>query len=208
LAGRGRAIADVWAGLFGAGRFGGKKKVQRPGDLLAPDLPHQHDDAEEGMTQRSAPRKILSEGEHRLLAHHPGTPADHHHYLDAPLDREAKELLSRGALDDVVSLAEIAPARVAEAMGLHRLVLQRNANHGSHQKLLQLTWDSLDAETRRQHIEGMIRLVLRMARAGVPERIRRDGPMVSVPYRFQCDEIDLDATVEKRLAAPSATHSP
>ncbi len=156
------------------------------------------------MTQRSAPRRILSESEHRLLAHHPGTPSDHHHYLDAPLDREAKELLSKGALDDVVSLAEIAPARVAEAMGLHRLVLQRNANHAAHDKLMQLTWDSLDPETRRQHIDGMIRLVLRMARAGVPGRIRRDGPMVSVPYRFQCDEIDLDATVEKRLSAPSA----
>jgi len=159
------------------------------------------------MTQRSAPRRILSEGEHRLLAHHPGTPADHHHYLDAPLDREAKELLSKGALDDVVSLAEIAPSRVAEAMGLHRLVLQRNANHASHDRLLQLTWDSLDPETRRQHLDGMIRLVLRMARAGVPERIRRDGPMVSAPYQFQCDEIDLDATVEKRLASPSAAGS-
>jgi len=107
------------------------------------------------MTQRSTPRRILSEGEHRLLAHHPGTPEDHHHYLDAPLDREAKELLSKGALDDVVSLAEIAPSRVAEAMGRHRLVLSRNANHVSHEKLLTLTWDSLDPETRRR-AEGVI----------------------------------------------------
>ena len=165
-------------------------------------MPHLDHEGEEGMTQRSTPRRILSEGEHRLLAHHPGTPEDHHHYLDAPLDREAKELLSKGALDDVVSLAEIAPSRVAEAMGRHRLVLSRNANHVSHEKLLTLTWDSLDPETRRQYVDRMIRLVLRMARAGVPDRDRRDGPMVSVPYRFHSDDIDLDATVEKRLSSP------
>lgn len=158
------------------------------------------------MTERPAPRRILSEAEHRLLAHHPGTPQDHHHHLDAPLDREANELLGRGALDEVVSLAEIAPTRVAEAMGRHRLVLRRNAHRVSHEKLLLLTWDSLDAETRRQHLEGMIRLVLRMARCGAPRVERRDGAPAPAPYRFQSDEIDIEATVEKRLG--SAPGSP
>jgi VWA domain-containing protein len=158
------------------------------------------------MHERAAPRRILSESEHHLLGHHPGTPDDHHHYLDAPLDREANELLSRGALDEVVSLAEIAPARVAEAMGRHRLVLKRNARHVSQEKLLLLTWDSLDAETRRQYLDGMIRLVLQMARSGVPYRERHDGPMAAVPYRFHSDELDVDATVEKWLG--SAPGSP
>jgi len=183
-----------------------KKKAQRAGDLLAPDLPHVDDDVEEGMTERPAPRRILSESEHHLLAHHPGTPEDHHHYLDAPLDREANELLSRGALEEVVSLAEIAPARVAEAMGRHRLVLGRKAHHLSLEKLLLLTWDSLDPETRRHHLDGMIRLVLRMARSGMPYRERHDGPMAAVPYRFHSDELDLDATIERWLA--SAPGSP
>jgi|GEM_PF-689845 len=159
------------------------------------------------MVQRSTPRRILSEDERRLLAHHAGPPEQHHHYLDAPLDREARELLSKGVLDDVVSLAEIAPSRVAEAMGRNRLILSRNANHVSFEKLLTLTWDSLDPEIRRHYVDRMIRLVLKMARAGVPDRDRRDGPMVSGPYRFDSDDIDLDATVEKMLSSSSGPPS-
>lgn len=174
---------------------------------MVPGLPPADHESEDGISERRAPRRILSESEQRLLSHHPGPPEDHHHYLDAPLDREAARLLRRGALDDVVSLAEVAPTRVAEMMGRHRIVLARASRQVSFERLLLLTWDSLDAEMRRQYLYRMVCLVIRMARAARPYRRRRDGPMVSVPYAFHSDDLDLEATVERKLSYPAARGS-
>lgn len=157
------------------------------------------------MTPRPTPKRILSAAEQRLLAHHPCTPEDHQHHIDAPLDRKADEMLRQGALDEVISLAEVAPTRVAEVMGRHRLVLDRlsHHHHHSHEKLLTLTWDSLDEETRRRNLDRMVRLVLRMARVVALRVERRDGLPVLASYRFHQDELDLDATLERMIASAS-----
>lgn len=91
-------------------------------------------------------------------------------------------------------------------MGRHRLVLDRLSHHASHEKLLTLTWDSLDMETRRQHLDRMVRLVLKMARVAAPQRAQRDGHPVSAPYRFHSDELDLEATLDRVLSSPLAPH--
>lgn len=158
------------------------------------------------MTPRPKPKRILSAAEQRLLAHHPGPSEDHRHHIDAPLDRKADQMLRQGALDEVISLAEIAPTRVAQVMGRHRVILDRlSHHHHSHEKLLTLTWDSLDDETRRRSLDRMVRLVLRMSRVVGPPLVRRDGPPVPAPYRFHQDELDLDATVERMIASGSRT---
>lgn len=143
----------------------------------------------------------MTEAEQRLLSHHPGTPEDHQHHVDAPLDRKADEILRRGALDEVISLAEVAPTRIAQVMGRHRLVLDRLSHHHSLQTLLTLTWDSLDQETRRRHLDRMVRIVLKMARGVGPQIVRRDGLPILAPFRFDEDELDMDATVERLMAS-------
>ena len=148
----------------------------------------------------------MTEREQRLLSHHPGTPEDHQHNLNAPLDRKTDRLLRDGALDDVISLAELAPTRVAEAMGRHRLVLERLAGHGAHDKLLALTWDSLDAETRRRNFKRMLKMVLKMARQVPSGASRRDGPLKTAPFRFHGDELEMDASLEKLVSDSTAVN--
>ena len=143
----------------------------------------------------------MTEAEQRLLSHHPGTPEDHQHHVDAPLDRKADEILRRGALDEIISLAEVAPTRIAQVMGRHRLVLDRLSHHHSLQKLLTLTWDSLDEETRRRHLDRMVRVVLKMARGVGPQMVRRDGLPIPATFRFHEDELDMDATVERLMTS-------
>lgn len=148
------------------------------------------------------PRRILTASEQGLLSHHPGTPADHRHNLNAPLDRKSDELLCDGALKDVISLAEFAPTRVAEAMVRNRLVLDHFHAHEEHDKLLQLTWDALDPELRRQNLRRMLLMIQKLARKVIPLPQRCDGHVAVVPYRFAADELDADASIEKLLAEP------
>jgi Mg-chelatase subunit ChlD len=186
--------------VLGTRLRGTKKKSHGKSDVLTGDHLHYHEDADSPVKSSHSPRRILTEQEQRLLSHHPGTPEDHQHNLNAPLDRKTDRLLREGALDDVISLAELAPTRVAEAMGRHRLVLERLAGHGSHDKLLALTWDSLDAESRRRNFKRMLRMVLKMARQVSSHTSRRDGPLRTVPFRFHGDELEMDASLEKLFA--------
>ncbi len=177
-----------------------KKKGYGKANVLTGDHLHFHENSDSPVQANHSPRRILSEQEQRLLAHHPGTPDDHQHNLNAPLDRKTDRLLRAGALDDVISLAELAPTRVAEAMGRHRLVLERLHHHHAHDKLLALTWDSLDAETRRRNFKRMLKMVLKMARQVTSHNSRRDGPERTVPFRFHGDELDVDALCETLIA--------
>lgn len=157
------------------------------------------------MTPGPEPKRILSAAEQRLLARHPGMPEDHQHAVDSPLDRRADEMLRRGSLDEVISLAEVAPTRVAQVMGRHLVLLERlsHDNYHSHEKLLTLTWDSLDEETRRRNLDRMVHVVLRMSRVAAPRIVRRDGLPVLSSYRFHQDELDVDATLERMIASAS-----
>ena len=158
------------------------------------------EDAELPTRARHTPKRILTAAEQRLLSHHPGTPADHKHNLNAPLDRKSDRLLREGALDEVISLAEIAPTRVAEAMVRNRLVLEHLHHHAAHDKLVALTWDALDPELRQQNFKRMLRMILKMARRVAPGASLRDGTVRTMPFRFNADELDIDASIERLVA--------
>lgn len=161
---------------------------------------HPTDEPDAPTRTHHVPRRILTAAEQRLLSHHPGTPADHQHNLNAPLDRKTDRLLREGALEDVISLAEFAPTRVAEAMGRNRLVLEHIHDHEARDRLLALTWDALDPETRRRNRQRMLMMVQKMARKVLPGAQRYDGLVQTMPYRFAADELEVDASIEKLLA--------
>jgi Mg-chelatase subunit ChlD len=177
-----------------------KKKAREHANVITGDHLHLAEDSELPTKSHRTPKRILSAEEQRLLSHHPGTPADHKHNLNAPLDRKSDRLLREGALDEVISLAEIAPTRVAEAMVRNRLVLEHLHDHAAHDKLVALTWDSLDPELRRQNFKRMLRMILKMARRVPPVASLRDGATRASPYRFHADELEIDASVERLVA--------
>jgi hypothetical protein len=145
----------------------------------------------------------LTEDEKRLLTHHPGTPDDHQHFYDAPIDRKAEQMLKKGNLDEVLSLAEMAPTRVAAAMGRNRLVLEKLGH--SHQldleKLLTVTWDSLDTKSRKAFLNQMFRRIIDIVHKTEPPRTRKTGILASSPFVFNSDELDIDASVERIVSS-------
>jgi len=177
-----------------------KKAASSPIDVLTGDHLHLADEPDVPTRTHHVPKRILTAAEQRLLAHHPGTPGDHKHNLNTPFDRKSDRLLREGALEDVIALAEFAPTRVAEAMTRNRLVLQHFHDQGLHDKLLALTWDALDPETRRIHRKRMLMMVQKMARKVLHAAQRYDGVVETMPYRFAADELEVDASIEKLLA--------
>lgn len=115
------------------------------------------------------------------------------------MDRKSDRLLREGALEDVISLAEFAPTRVAEAMVRNRLVLEHFHDHEAHDKLLALTWDALDPEMRRRNLRRMLMMIQKLARKVVPAARKYDGVVETMPYRFAADELEVDASIEKLL---------
>lgn len=137
-----------------------------------------------------------------MLTHHAGLPEDHKHNFNAPIDRKSDMLLREGALDDVISLAELAPTRVAEAISRNRLVLDHFHDHESHDKLLALTWDAVSDDVRKMYMKRMLRLVVSMARKVQVRNGRRDGGVEARPFRFNSDELNLDRTLDAIFSEP------
>ncbi len=148
------------------------------------------------------PIAMLTKDEWRLMTEHPGADADHH--VDSPLDLKIASALQQGQVDAAISLAQVAPGRVARYVTRHRPVMQRLARSEADEaeRLLRLIWDGLDAETKADHLQDMIQVVHRIAALARPGRRRPDGPPRPTSYRFNAAEIDVDGTVDRLVADP------
>jgi hypothetical protein len=82
----------------------------------------------------------------------------------------------------------------------NRLVLEHLHDHAAHEKLLALTWDTLDPELRRQNFKRMLRMILKMARRVGPGALLRDGAVRTMPFQFNAHELDIDASIEGLIA--------
>jgi len=122
----------------------------------------------------------------------------------SPIDQRIHQLLEQRDLEGVLDLAEFTPSRVGEALGEYRLALINLVRQGDKraEELLILTWDRLDAATRELLMEWMIRFLVQIARAVEVRRGFRYGRPRLRPYRFDADELDIDATVERIMAKP------
>lgn len=126
----------------------------------------------------------------------------------SPMDRRIHQLLQQGDLEGVLDIAQFSPTRVGEALAEYRLALVNLVRQGDKQAeaLVILTWDQLDAATRELLMEWMIRMLVKIARAVEVRRGLRYGRPRLMPYRFDADELDIDATVERIMARPHVTY--
>jgi uncharacterized protein with von Willebrand factor type A (vWA) domain len=117
----------------------------------------------------------------------------------SPMDRRIHQLLEQEALDAVLPLAEFTPTRVGEALVEYRLALVNLLRQGDKraEELAILTWDQLDTATRELLIEWMIHHLVKIARTVDARHGLRYGHPKLMPYRFDADELDIDATVER-----------
>ena len=73
-------------------------------------------------------------------------------------------------------------------------------------KLLMLTWDRLDRETRKQFSHLMINMIYRVSRSITADRGTPTGEIMTLPFNFQGDEIDLDRTLDGKIENPRLSY--
>jgi Ca-activated chloride channel family protein len=73
-------------------------------------------------------------------------------------------------------------------------------------KLLMLTWDRLDKETRKQFSHLMINMIYRVSRSVTADRGIPTGEIMTLPFNFQSDEIDLDRTFDGKIENPRLSY--
>lgn len=73
-------------------------------------------------------------------------------------------------------------------------------------KLLMLTWDRLDRETRKQFSHLMINMIYRVSRSVTADRGTPTGEIMTLPFNFQSDEIDLDRTFDGKIENPRLSY--
>jgi Mg-chelatase subunit ChlD len=117
-------------------------------------------------------------------------------------------LLQRGELREVLDIAQFTPTRVGEALGDYRLALINLVRQGDEraEELAIVTWDQLDAATRELLMSWMIRFLGNIAREVETRQGLRSGWPTPMPYCFDADELDIDATVERLMAKPYLTY--
>jgi len=124
------------------------------------------------------------------------------------MDHHIEAMIQGAQAESLVEFAEEHPIRVGDMLGNYRLVLAQweVSNPDLLRKLLTLTWDRLDAGTRRQFIHLMVRMIYRVARADIAPRGRPTGDVTLSRFNFQGDEIELDKTVETMSETRSVSY--
>lgn len=114
------------------------------------------------------------------------------------MDRRIESLIEGDQLEPLIDFAKDHALRIGDMLGNYRLVLAQweENNPEALRKLLTMTWDRLDDETRHRFVHLMIGMVYRVSKSILWESGTPAGEPVVTPFDFQSDEIDLDRTVE------------
>lgn len=114
------------------------------------------------------------------------------------MDYQIESMINDGHLEKLLDFAKDHAARIGDMLGNYRLVLAQweENNPDLLRKLLTLTWDRLDDDTRRQFIHLMIGMVYRVSKSFIWQKGTPTGEPIVTRFNFQSDEIDLDRTVE------------
>ncbi len=120
------------------------------------------------------------------------------------MDHHIDSMIQDSQLETLVSFAQEHPTRVGDMLGNYRLVLAQWEERDPDliRKLLTITWNRLDMETRRQFIRLMIRMIYRVSKISVSKTGQQTGDVTISPFDFQGDDIALDRTLEQ-LASES-----
>lgn len=117
----------------------------------------------------------------------------------APLDAALGEKIASGDLNAVLQDAWGQPGRVGRVLGNYRHVLGQwvKEDPDKTRELLTLTWHRLDEETKRQFIRLLSQKIMQVARTFAFSFRNPVGKLKINPFKFQSDELELEATVEK-----------
>lgn len=107
-------------------------------------------------------------------------------------------MIEGNQLERLIDFAQDHALRIGDMLGNYRLVLAQweESNPDLLRKLLTMTWDRLDDETRHRFVHLMIGMVYRVSKSIVWQSGTPTGEPVVRHFNFQGDEIDLDRTVE------------
>jgi Mg-chelatase subunit ChlD len=114
------------------------------------------------------------------------------------MDYQIESMIKDGNLEQLLDFSRNHSSRVGDMLGNYRMVLAQweENNPDLLRKLLTLTWNRLDDETRRRFIHLMIGMVYRVSKSFIWQRGTPTGAPITAPFNFQGDEIDLDRTLE------------
>jgi Mg-chelatase subunit ChlD len=114
------------------------------------------------------------------------------------MDYQIESMINDGHLEKLLDFARDYAIRIGDMLGNYRLVLAQWEENEPDllRKLLTLTWDRLDSETRHRFINLMVGMVHRASKSIIWQKGTPTGEPIIIPFNFQGDEIDLDRTLE------------
>jgi hypothetical protein len=118
------------------------------------------------------------------------------------MDYQIESMINDGHLEKLLDFARDYAIRIGDMLGNYRLVLAQWEENEPDllRKLLTLTWDRLDSETRHRFINLMVGMVHRVSKSIIWQKGTPTGEPIIIPFNFQGDEIDLDRTLESIIA--------
>jgi len=114
------------------------------------------------------------------------------------MDNRIESMIRDNRLEQLLDMAKDHASRIGDMLGNYRTALiQWEENRPDLlRKLLTMTWDRLDEETRRRFVYLMIGMVYRVSKNEIWQKGTPSGEPVTEYFRFQSDDIDLDRTIE------------
>lgn len=114
------------------------------------------------------------------------------------MDHQIESVIKDGDLGKLLDFSKNYASRVGDMLGNYRVVLAQWEETAPDllRKLLALTWNRLDDETRHRFLHLMIGMIYRVSKSVIWRGGTPTGEPIITPFNFQGDEIDIDRTLE------------
>lgn len=114
------------------------------------------------------------------------------------MDHQIESMIEDNQLEQLIDFGKDHALRIGDMLGNYRLTLAQweESDPDLLRKLLTMTWDRLDDDTRHRFVHLMIGMVYRVSKNIIWQNGTPTGEPVVKHFNFQSDEIDLDRTVE------------
>lgn len=123
-------------------------------------------------------------------------------------DHRVEALIQNDNVEQLLDLAKDYSPRIGDMLGNYRVALLKWEENKPDllRKLLTMTWDRLDEETRRRYVYLMLGMVYRVSKSSLYQKGSPTGDPAVNLFNFQGDEIDLDRTVEAVMENRSVSY--
>ena len=122
----------------------------------------------------------------------------------ARMDQQIEGMIQDNRLASLVDFARDNSIRVGDMLGNYGTVLAQweISEPELLRRLLTLTWNRLDDETRKKYMHLMLRMIHRVSKSEIAKKGRPSGEVCVAPFDSQGDEIELDRTAESLVECP------